>query len=60
MPCPQGTYSLNTDSKVCTPCDKDIAICPGKNNITLKTGYWRNSLEEADQIFKCPNQEACL
>ena len=50
-PCPEHTYSLNTDDKSCSNCP-DNANCSGRNKINVREGYWRKSVNSI-VIWKC-------
>ena len=40
--CPAGTYSLEGNQTECTPCPSNYANCNGKDDVDIKSGYYRN------------------
>ena len=60
-PCNEGFYSWikpTEEKDICKPCPKS-AICDGGKNLSLKSGYWRASVN-TDIIIECKPKESCL
>ena len=55
--CSPGSYSLLWNSTSCHKCP-DNAVCLGKDQISVASGYWRRT-PNSTEIIKCINQEAC-
>lgn len=56
--CPTGKFSIIEGSTECSICPKN-AQCPGKDQIWVDLGYWRNStnssvIEECFDAVSCP------
>lgn len=47
FPCPIGKFSLSTNDKACSLCLEN-AECMGLNIISLKSGYWRSSVNSSN------------
>mmetsp|Transcript_7339 Transcript_7339/g.6557 ORF Transcript_7339/g.6557 Transcript_7339/m.6557 type:complete len:118 (-) Transcript_7339:2116-2469(-) len=55
--CQDGFYNLLFNQSECIECPEH-AQCVNGENITVDTGYWRESLDSA-AIYQCYNIEAC-
>ena len=54
--CTAGLFSLKWNSLECTPCI-DNAVCLGKDQISVRSGYWRRTANST-KLIECINQDA--
>lgn len=55
--CPTGKYSITYGSTECAICPKN-AQCPGKDQIWVNEGFWRNSTNSS-VIHECFDLSSC-
>ncbi|CAI2371780.1 unnamed protein product [Moneuplotes crassus] len=55
--CSAGTYSLKWNSTFCPKCMNN-AFCPGKEQIQVTSGHWRNT-RNSTEIKECLKSDAC-
>ena len=60
--CPTGFYNLDLNNNsivACLPCDPNIQICQGGDQLIPRSGYWRLN-KTATLFLKCENINACI
>ena len=54
--CSAGSFSLEWNSIECTSCLEN-AVCLGKDQISVRSGYWRRTTNST-KLIECINQDA--